>query len=197
MVTQEKKDKLGYIVAYQEMLLWFVRTAREGIRRHGASLGDYYRHRYPNFRSWVEYAVLLQDLPQMDSSQIVSRIRKSLELKFNSAHGCPPQDHAIVSHVRHVLVRISGRSNRAQLELLGTHVESIDLSLTFRYLIGGCKTVREHCHIDELVQQVSSAQLFCGSMVDLNFIQDRFTKLSLEVSLTTRVSPNTLYPSSA
>ncbi|EGU71948.1 hypothetical protein FOXB_17543, partial [Fusarium oxysporum f. sp. conglutinans Fo5176] len=103
MVTQEKKDKLGYIVAYQEMLLWFVRTAREGIRRHGASLGDFYRHRYPNFRSWVEYAVLLQDLPQMDSSQIVSRIRKSLELKFNSAHGCPPQDHAIVSHVRHVL----------------------------------------------------------------------------------------------
>ncbi|KAJ9414873.1 hypothetical protein FOXG_14769 [Fusarium oxysporum f. sp. lycopersici 4287] len=232
MVTQEKKDKLGYIVAYQEMLLWFVRTAREGIRRHGASLGDYYRHRYPNFRSWVEYAVLLQDLPsaslsphsserevqfrdafaqaasflafdamkphetiseelqQMDSSQIVSRIRKSLELKFNSAHGCPPQDHAIVSHVRHVLVRISGRSNRAQLELLGTHVESIDLSLTFRYLIGGCKTVREHCHIDELVQQVSSAQLFCGSMVDLNFIQDRFTKLSLEVSLTTRYLPD-------
>ncbi|KAH7459846.1 hypothetical protein FOMA001_g19838 [Fusarium oxysporum f. sp. matthiolae] len=68
MVTQEKKDKLGYIVAYQEMLLWFVRTAREGIRRHGASLGDYYRHRYPNFRSWVEYAVLLQDLPSASLS---------------------------------------------------------------------------------------------------------------------------------
>ncbi|KAI3572120.1 hypothetical protein IWW34DRAFT_233650 [Fusarium oxysporum f. sp. albedinis] len=132
MVTQENKDKLGYIVAYQEMLLWFVRTAREGIHRHGASLGGYYRHRYPNFRSWVEYTVLLQGLPsaslsphsserevqfrdafaqaasflafdamkphetiseelqQMDSSQIVSRIRKSLELKFNSVHGCPP-----------------------------------------------------------------------------------------------------------
>lgn len=67
MVTQENKDKLGYIVAYQEMLLWFVRTAREGIRRHGASLGGYYRHRYPNFRSWVEYTVLLQDLPVSQS----------------------------------------------------------------------------------------------------------------------------------
>ncbi|KNB15400.1 hypothetical protein FOXG_17051 [Fusarium oxysporum f. sp. lycopersici 4287] len=94
MVTQENKDKLGYIVAYQEMLLWFMRTAREGIRRHGASLGG------PS--------------------------------AFMDA---PPQDHAIVSHVRHVLVRISGRSNRAQLELLGTHVEIIDLSLMFRYLI--------------------------------------------------------------
>ncbi|KNB13996.1 hypothetical protein FOXG_12574 [Fusarium oxysporum f. sp. lycopersici 4287] len=112
MVTQENKDKLGYIVAYQEMLLWFMRTAREGIRRHGASLGG------PS--------------------------------AFMDA---PPQDHAIVSHVRHVLVRISGRSNRAQLELLGTHVEIIDLSLMFRYLIGGYL----------------------------------FTKLSLEMSLTTRI----------
>ncbi|KNB14112.1 hypothetical protein FOXG_12625 [Fusarium oxysporum f. sp. lycopersici 4287] len=115
MVTQENKDKLGYIVAYQEMLLWFMRTAREGIRRHGASLGG------PS--------------------------------AFMDA---PPQDHAIVSHVRHVLVRISGRSNRAQLELLGTHVEIIDLSLMFRYLIGGYL----------------------------------FTKLSLEMSLTTRYLPD-------
>ncbi|KAG4268359.1 hypothetical protein FPRO04_12465 [Fusarium proliferatum] len=162
MVTPEKKDKLGYIVAYQEMLQLFIKNAREGIRRHGASLGDYYRHRYPNFRSWVEYAVLLQDLP----------------------------DHAIVSHVRQVLVRIGGRGNRAQLELLGTHVESIDLSLTFRYLLGGGQAVREHCHSDELAQQVSCAKVFDGSIVDSSFIQDIFTKLSLELSLTTRYLPD-------
>ncbi|SCO03516.1 uncharacterized protein FFNC_04622 [Fusarium fujikuroi] len=230
-MSPEKRNRHGYIVAYQEMLMRFVETAREGIRRHGASLGDYYRHRYPNFRSWVEYAVLLQDLPlenlpphsserqvqfrdafaqaasflafdamkphetiskelqQMDSSQIVSRIRESLEFKFQSAHGCPSQDFAIVSHVRQVLVRIGGRSNRAQLELLGPHVESIDLSLTFRSLIGGCKTVREHCHTDELVQQIKLARVFSGSVVDLDFIRDIFTKLSLELSLTTRYLP--------
>ncbi|KAF5708077.1 alphan-acetylglucosamine transferase [Fusarium globosum] len=225
MVTPEKKDKLGYIVAYQEMLQLFIKNAREGIRRHGASLGDYYRHRYPNLRSWVEYAVLLQDLPsserevlfhnafaqaasflafdamkahepisealqQMNSSQIISKIRKSLEFKLQSAHECPPQDHAIVSHVRQVLVRIGGRGNRAQLELLGTHVESIDLSLTFRYLLGGGQAVREHCHSDELAQQVSCAKVFDGSIVDSSFIQDIFTKLSLELSLTTRYLPD-------
>jgi hypothetical protein len=129
------------------------------------------------FDAMKPHETISEELQQMNSSQIVSRIRKSLESKFHSCHGCPPQDHAIVSHVRHLLVRISGRGNRAQLELLGTQVESIDLSSTFRYLIGGCKTVREHCHIDELVQQVSSAQLFFGSMVDLNFIQDLFYEI--------------------
>ncbi|KAF4342964.1 alphan-acetylglucosamine transferase [Fusarium beomiforme] len=232
LITSEKKDQLGYIGAYQEVLLKFVSTAREGIRRHGTSLGDYYRHRYPNLRSWIEYAVLLQDLPsanlpphsskgamdfrdsfaraasflafdvmrpheaiseelqQMDSSQIVARIRKSLKSKLYSSYDCPPQDHAIVSHVRHVLICISGRGNRAQLELLGSQVSSIDLSLTFRYLIGGGVNVREHSHVNELVQQMSSAQVFVGSTVDLNVVQEFFNKLSLEQWLTTRHLPD-------
>ncbi|SCO22039.1 uncharacterized protein FFE2_15120 [Fusarium fujikuroi] len=135
------------------------------------------------------HETISKELQQIDSSQIVLRIRESLEFKFQSAHGCPSQDFAIVSHVRQVLVRIGGRSNRAQLELLGPHVESIDLSLTFRSLIGGCKTVREHCHTDELVQQIKLARVFSGSVVDLDFIRDIFTKLSLELSLTTRYLP--------
>ncbi|KAF4448259.1 alphan-acetylglucosamine transferase [Fusarium austroafricanum] len=232
LVTAEKKDRLGYIGAYKEMLLWFVGNAREGINRYGTSLGDYYRQRYPNFRSWIEYAVLLYDLPlaslsshsserdsnfrdafaqaasflafdamkpyeeisgelqNMDAGEIVAKIRKSLESKFYSSHECPLHDHAIVSHVRYILVRISGHGNRAQLELLGTQVKNIDLSLTFRSLLGGDETVREHTHIDDLVRQVSSAQAFFRFTVNQIFVQEFLEKLSLDLSLTTRVSPS-------
>ncbi|KAF5704043.1 alphan-acetylglucosamine transferase [Fusarium mundagurra] len=94
MVTPEKKDKLGYIVAYQEMLLLFIKNAREGIRRHGASLGDYYRHRYPNFRSWVEYAVLLEDLPYLPDlwvSRLSLQQKRSFEALVEEASAISDQ----------------------------------------------------------------------------------------------------------
>src|SRR5690349_1428374 len=47
LVTLRRKDEVSYMGAYTEIRYNFLRDARQGIQRHGASLGDYYRGRYP------------------------------------------------------------------------------------------------------------------------------------------------------
>jgi hypothetical protein len=221
-------------------------NAKQGICRHGTDLGDYYRSRYPAFRSWIEYIILLHDLPvsacsgydrivlalekpasltrqappehiavrnafsqaalffafgsikpdekvsndlhEMDSKQVVATIRKSLERNLRDLHQSPRYDYAIVSHVRHVLVRVCGPANQAQLQLFRAQVEIVDISSVFAALLGGGESVREHTHFEDLMQQVSSAWEFDRVLVNRRFIQDLAKRLSVDQWLTTTVS---------
>ncbi|KAF5612234.1 alphan-acetylglucosamine transferase [Fusarium sp. NRRL 25303] len=209
----------------------FLRDARQGIQRHGASLGDYYLGRYPEFSTCIEYAILLQDLPKTVSLtphasakeeqyrdefgraalflsfgamqpfepisqelrgkepwQIVARVRESLEERFRNVHDNPPRDLRIISQVRHVLVRVRGHGSQAQVP--GPQLENIDLSMTFRSLLGGDEIKREGTQFDLLFQQVSTAQAFSEFSVDQRLIQDLADRLSLAPSLLIRHLPS-------
>ncbi|KAM0361005.1 hypothetical protein ACHAO7_012003 [Fusarium culmorum] len=122
------------------------------------------------------------EIRQMGTSEIITKIRGSLEYRFESSHKCPPQEHEIVSHVRHVLVRTSGHRIWVRSELLGTQCKDIDLSFTFRYLFEEAESVRKLAYIDELILQVPSAQILLGSEVDQTFVEEYANMLSLELS---------------
>ncbi|KAF5986472.1 alphan-acetylglucosamine transferase [Fusarium coicis] len=230
LVTLRRKDEVGYMRAYAEMCYNFLRDARQGIQCHGASLGDYYLGRYPEFSTCIEYAILLQDLPTVSLAphasakeeqyrdefgraalflsfgamqpfepisqelrgkepwQIVARVRESLEERFRNFHGNPPRDLRIISQVRHVLVRIRGHGSQPQLP--GPQLENIDLSMTFRSLLGGDESKREGTQFDLLFQQVSTAQAFSEFSVDQRLIQEIADRLSLEPSLLIRHLPS-------
>ncbi|RKL02678.1 hypothetical protein BFJ70_g17343 [Fusarium oxysporum] len=231
LMTSRRKDEVGYMRAYGEILYNFLRDARQGIQRHGASLGDYYRGRYPNLSTWIEYAVLLQDLPTVSLAphasaeeeqyrdefgraalflgfgamqpfepisrelrrkepwQIVAQVRESLEERFRNFHDCPPHEIRIISQVRHVLVRVRGHGSQPQRFLSGVQLESIDLSMTFRSLLGGDESKREGTQFDLLFQQVSTAQAFSEFSVDQRLIQELADRLSLAPSLLIRHLP--------
>ncbi|RBA12854.1 hypothetical protein FPRO05_14076 [Fusarium proliferatum] len=226
LVTLRRKDEVGYMRAYAEMRYNFLRDARQGIQRHGASLGGYYLERYPEFSTCIEYAILLQDLPTVSLAphasakeeqyrdefgraalflsfgamqpfepisqelrgkepwQIVARVRESLEERFRNVHDNPPRDLRIISQVRHVLVRVRGHGSQAQVP--GPQLENIDLSMTFRSLLGGDEIKREGTQFDLLFQQVSTAQAFSEFSVDQRLIQDLADRLSLAPSLPIR-----------
>jgi hypothetical protein len=63
LLNIQRIEQVGFIMAYEERLQSFLENAKEGIRHHGTSLGDYYRSRYPGLRPRIEYIILLHDLP--------------------------------------------------------------------------------------------------------------------------------------
>ncbi|KAM5353330.1 hypothetical protein ACJZ2D_016762 [Fusarium nematophilum] len=62
-IPEGLKYQYGYLLAHRKAFYHFLETARMGIRAHGTELADYYRRRYWSFRPWIEYLVLLHDLP--------------------------------------------------------------------------------------------------------------------------------------
>ncbi|GKU07060.1 unnamed protein product [Fusarium langsethiae] len=68
LVTAKETNELGYEGAWKKHQEIFLERAREGISLHGTGLGDWYRSRYPNLRSRIEYLILLQDLPCLPRS---------------------------------------------------------------------------------------------------------------------------------
>ncbi|GKU07059.1 unnamed protein product [Fusarium langsethiae] len=68
LVTAKETNELGYEGAWKKHQEIFLERAREGISLHGTGLGDWYRSRYPNLRSRIEYLILLQDLPPVAPS---------------------------------------------------------------------------------------------------------------------------------
>ncbi|CAM1503409.1 Fc.00g081850.m01.CDS01 [Cosmosporella sp. VM-42] len=65
-VTIGQTKKHGLVNAYCDELFKFLQNAKHGISLYGKDLGQYYREFYPNLRPWIEYFVLLHDLPRPD-----------------------------------------------------------------------------------------------------------------------------------
>ncbi|KAH7123425.1 hypothetical protein B0J13DRAFT_511789, partial [Dactylonectria estremocensis] len=63
LVDEQEVIDFGYCNAQTRALYKFLHQARAGIETYGPELGQYYRDRYPNLRPWIEYIILLRDLP--------------------------------------------------------------------------------------------------------------------------------------
>ena len=81
LVTPQAIHLFGYQNAHTQALYDFMRKVRAGIDTHGSQLGEHYRQRYPNLRPWVEYLILLHDLPV---SVPCTKFSFQLTLKENS-----------------------------------------------------------------------------------------------------------------
>lgn len=55
-------EYIGHFPAYTQEVFKFISNARTGILHYGIGLGQYYRERYPGFRSWIEYFILEYDI---------------------------------------------------------------------------------------------------------------------------------------
>ncbi|KAH7131198.1 hypothetical protein EDB81DRAFT_906189 [Dactylonectria macrodidyma] len=63
LIDKQEVLSFGYCNAQTRALYRFLHQASAGVEAHGAELGQYYRDRYPNLRPWIEYIILLRDLP--------------------------------------------------------------------------------------------------------------------------------------
>ncbi|KAH7459845.1 hypothetical protein FOMA001_g19814 [Fusarium oxysporum f. sp. matthiolae] len=204
LMTSRRKDEVGYMRAYGEILYNFLRDARQGIQRHGASLGDYYRGRYPNLSTWIEYAVLLQDLPKTvslaphasaEEEQYRDEFgRAALFLGFGAMQPFEPisrelrrkEPWQIVAQVRESLEE---RDSVTSMTVPRMRLESSPKCDTSLSLLGGDESKREGTQFDLLFQQVSTAQAFSEFSVDQRLIQELADRLSLAPSLLIRHLP--------
>jgi hypothetical protein len=118
-------------------------------------------------------------LQSLDSDTLAKRIKRSIERRLSGDHCCPMQEQEIASRVRFVLVYAGGPSNQAQMEQLGQQTESLDISLTLRYLLCGDTSPRQHSHLDEIVSQAESARVFRGCSDIRSHISDLSEKMDI------------------
>jgi hypothetical protein len=100
----------------------------------------------------------------------MATIRESLKRNYYDLYRLAHWDLAIVSHVRHVLMRVWGPIDWAQLHLFRAQINIIDISLAFAALLGGSKDIHQSSHFIDLIQQVSSARIFDWVLVNKQYI---------------------------